>query len=81
MEAKKLREKKIEELIKMREKLVDEISEVYLEMRIGKETNVRKPRAMRKDLALLETVIKEKESSKGMSDVQKSKLKDEKKNG
>ncbi len=80
MEAKRLRERKIEELITMREKLIDEISEVYLEVRIAKEKNVRKPRVMRKELAVIETVIKEKQKTEPEQEKQ-SKLKDEKKNG
>ena len=80
MEAKELRERKIEELITMREKLIDEISEVYLEVRIAKEKNVRKPRVMRKELAVIETVIKEKQKTEPEQEKQ-SKLKDEKKNG
>lgn len=70
MSVEDFRKKRIEELRELRTKLEKDISEEYFSVRTGKETNVRKPRLMRKDLAVLNTVITEKE---------KDKLKDEKK--
>lgn len=61
MRAKDLREKKLEELKKIEEKLRQELTDSYFEMRMGKLQNVREPRKTRKDLAVLLTVIKEKE--------------------
>ena len=72
MNPKELRTKEMSELEAAREKLEEEISDRYLDMRTGKEKDVRKPRRLRKDLAQLKTIIAEKE---------RAKLKDVKKNG
>lgn len=61
---KELREKKIEELREMEKELRSEISDEYFSMRMGQKEDVREPRKMRKDLARLLTVIKEKEKNK-----------------
>jgi ribosomal protein L29 len=64
MERKEIRAKTRVELIKIREKLEKDIQDAYFEMRTGKLEDVRKPRRMRRELAVLNTVIKEKESDK-----------------
>ena len=61
MDPKEIRKKEMKEMIEMREKLEGEISDEYFAVRTGKENNVRKPRRMRKDLAVLNTIIAEKE--------------------
>lgn len=65
-----LRKKELEELNEMRQKLEDEISEEYFSVRTGKGTNVRKPRLMRKELAVINTVIAEKNRAKLKEDAE-----------
>ena len=72
MNSKELRTKDMTELESTRQKLEVEIGDSYMDMRTGKEKDVRKPRRLRKDLAQLNTIIVEKE---------RDKLKDQKKNG
>lgn len=64
MDAQELRKKELKELEEMEAKLGDEIVASYLDVRIGKEKNVRKPRRLRKDMALLKTIIEEKTEAK-----------------
>ena len=63
MDPRELRNKELKELEEMKAKLKDAIVEAYLEMRTGKEDDVRKPRRMRKDFAVLCTVIAEKKAN------------------
>jgi ribosomal protein L29 len=60
MNPKELRAKSVDELEKMKTTLEAEVVEAYFEMRTGKVKNVRKPRMLRKSLALLLTIINEK---------------------
>ncbi len=60
MEIKEIRKKKIEELEKLEEELREKIAKEYLDVRTGKETNVKSPRGLRRDLARVLTVLKEK---------------------
>lgn len=64
MEIEKIRKKTEKELLKMKEDLRNEFAEKYLEMRMGKIKNLKEPRQIRKDLAKVETVLKEKELDK-----------------
>ena len=48
----------------MDEELEESIADSYFEMRTGKEKNVRKPRSLRRDLAVLKTLIIEKQKAK-----------------
>lgn len=59
MNPKELRSKSMEELEKMKVALEAEIADSYFEMRTGKAKNVRKPRLLRKGLALIVTIINE----------------------
>ncbi len=61
MNTKDLRKLTVEELQKKIESLEKEIADIYFDMRTGKQKDVRKPRAMRKELAQLLTVVREKE--------------------
>lgn len=64
MDARDLRKNELDELQKMEQELEDSIIGSYLDIRTGKEDDVRKPRRKRKDLAVLKTVISEKEKAK-----------------
>jgi len=51
----------------LQEKLSDlekNVIDAYFDMRMGKVKNVRKPRQLRKDVAVLKTVLAEKSSEK-----------------
>ena len=63
MKTQDLRKKSLEDLEKDAKKLDQEIGDIYLEMRMGKQKDLREPRKMRKDLARLYTVMKEKDSN------------------
>lgn len=54
-----LKNKKTEELEKEAQKLRDDISKSYLELRLGKLNDVRKPRSQRKELARIITLLKQ----------------------
>ncbi|MBN2100882.1 50S ribosomal protein L29 [Candidatus Dojkabacteria bacterium] len=58
-----LRSKKTEELEKMVKEMEDEVSKLYLDLRMGKVQNVREPRSKRKELAVLKTIIEEKKEA------------------
>lgn len=60
MTKKEMREKKLEELIKHRDELETNVRDTYFDMRLGKVANLRKPRLLRKELALVNTIIREK---------------------
>jgi ribosomal protein L29 len=64
MDPRDLRKKELNELQEMEQKLEDSVIESYLDIRTGKEDDVRKPRRKRKDLAVLKTVISEKKKAK-----------------
>ncbi len=61
MKHEELRKKNLEELRKMASDLEKKIADEYFDMRMGKEKDVRKPRNLRRELAILMTIIKEKE--------------------
>ena len=60
MKAKELREKSIEELLKMEKELREKLRNLRFELASGKIKNVREIRATKKDIARILTVIKEK---------------------
>lgn len=64
MDPRDLRKKELSELQDMEQKLEDSIIGSYLDIRTGKEDDVRKPRRKRKELAVLKTVITEKNRAK-----------------
>lgn len=64
MDKKELKQKTIEELIKLKDTVVGEVNDAYFEMRTGKLKNVRKPRLLRKKLAMVQTVLQEKQDQK-----------------
>lgn len=60
MDVRELRKQDVKELIELREKTVRELTDAYFDMRTGKLKNVRKPLKMRRERAMLETVLHEK---------------------
>jgi len=64
MDKKELKKKELKELKKVTEKKRSEVSQAYLDMRMGKVKNVRSPRRLRKDLAVMYTITREKELNK-----------------
>lgn len=75
MDIKKIREKEIKELVKMRAEVRQRYSDESLEMRMGKLKDVKKPGKTRKELAQVEFVLKEKLLVKrGLPEGKKDKL-------
>lgn len=64
MNKKELREKTIEQLRKEQVALSEKVRDSSLDMRLGKMKNLREPRLLRKQLAVVDTIIREKELSK-----------------
>jgi ribosomal protein L29 len=64
MDKKELREKTIKALEEMVEEKTQEYQKKYLEMRMGQEDDVHAPRKLRKEIALIKTIIREKQLDK-----------------
>jgi ribosomal protein L29 len=60
-ELKSLRTKKKDELKKMLEKIKKEAGEVLVKIKLGQEKNLKKYKNLRKDMAQILTIIREKE--------------------
>jgi ribosomal protein L29 len=82
MDMKKVREKKLSELVKMRDEWKLRYADEYFEMRMGKLKDTRKPNKTRKEIARIEIAIMEKTMSKEDSPMEnKDKLNKESKDG
>jgi ribosomal protein L29 len=64
MDKKALRKKNIDELKEVLEEKLTEFEQTYIEMRTGQEPDLRKPRKIRKEIAIIKTIIREKEIDK-----------------
>ncbi len=64
MDKKELREKTIKALEEIVEEKTQEYQKKYLEMRMGQEDDVHSPRKLRKEIALIKTIIREKQLDK-----------------
>jgi ribosomal protein L29 len=64
MDKKELREQNLEQLKETLEERVSEFEKNYLEMRTGQEQDLHAPRKLRKEIAVIKTIIKEKELNK-----------------
>jgi ribosomal protein L29 len=64
MDKKELREQNLKQLKETLEKKISEFEKNYLEMRTGQEQDLHAPRKLRKEIAVVKTIIKEKELNK-----------------
>ena len=75
MEMKKIREKKIKELLKMRNELKLRYADEYFDMRMGKIKDSRKPIKTRREIAQIEIALTEKNKDKLTKDQKDGKAK------
>jgi ribosomal protein L29 len=64
MDTKKLRKKTVKELNQLKKDLLQKFVDQSLDMRMGKMKDLKGPRKIRKDMARIETVLKEKSLDK-----------------